>query len=245
MRFNFARARHFTENQVRFFVACVVTALEYLHLNGIVHRDVKPENLVLDARGYLRLTDFGIAQHLQNTSSFSGTPGYMAPEVMARQPYGVQADYFAVGVLVYEFMKGRRPYVGRSRKEIKDHMAAQQVMLKRSEVPTGWSLEAADFVNKLLVRKPADRLGANGPLEVKNHSWLRDFNWKRLFEKTLEPPYCPQSANNFDESMYQHWAEEPEVGRLPIGYDALFADYVFNSEVESPLVTASTAALPR
>lgn len=84
-------------------------ALEYLHKNDIIHRDLKPENLVLDSNGYAYLTDLGIARKLRpdNSSDTSGTPGYMAPEVMCRQNHGISVDYFALGVIAYECMMGR------------------------------------------------------------------------------------------------------------------------------------------
>ena len=133
-------------------------------MNGILHRDIKPENLVLDNKGYVRVTDLGIARQWRpdNANDTSGTPGYMAPEVMCRQNHGVAVDYFALGVIAYEFMMGRvwisvtikiikfyRPYQGRSRKEIRDQILAKQVQIKKQEIPDGWSLEAADFVNRV------------------------------------------------------------------------------------------------
>ena len=93
-----------------------------MHQRGIMHRDVKPENLVLDSQGYVRITDLGIARIWKpdNSTDTSGTPGYMAPEVLCRQNHGVAADYFAVGVIVYEFMNGKRPYGGKSRSEYRE-----------------------------------------------------------------------------------------------------------------------------
>lgn len=107
---------------VEFFIACMLQSLEAVHACGIIHRDIKPENLVFDSDGYLKLTDFGIARYWtpDNASETSGTPGYMAPEVMCRQNHGVAADYFAVGVIAYECMNGRRPYYGTGRKEIRE-----------------------------------------------------------------------------------------------------------------------------
>jgi len=91
--------------------------LEYIHGNKIIHRDIKPENLVLDEQGYIKITDFGISRTFKkdNQNDTSGTPGYMAPEVMCRLPHSYEVDYYALGVLAYEFMLGKRPYVGRSR----------------------------------------------------------------------------------------------------------------------------------
>ena len=93
----------------------------------------------------------GIARIMRNENNqdTSGTPGYMAPEVMCRQNHSFAVDFFALGVIGYEFMMGRRPYIGRSRKEIRDQILAKQVQIKRSEVPEGWSLEATDFINRV------------------------------------------------------------------------------------------------
>ena len=100
----------------------MVAGLEYCHEKNIIHRDIKPQNIVIDDNGYLRITDFGIARvwRPENAQDTSGTPGYMAPEVMCRQNHGVAVDYFALGVIIYEFMMGKRPYVGKTRKEIRD-----------------------------------------------------------------------------------------------------------------------------
>lgn len=136
----------------------------------------------------------------------------MAPEVMCRQNHTCAVDFFAIGVIGYEFMLGRRPYVGRTRKDIRDMMFAKQVQIKRHEVPDGWSLEAADFINKCLQRKPGNRLGLNGPSEVKNHIWLRDFDWIALLEKRVDAPYKPDPlADNFDKAQAEcadNWKEE-------------------------------------
>jgi serum/glucocorticoid-regulated kinase 2 len=96
-------------NKKGFFVACLLLGLEYIHSNNVLHRDIKPENLVLDERGYVRITDFGIAKVYQkeNSSETSGTPGYMSPEVMCAQNHNIAVDYFAVGVIAYEFMNGK------------------------------------------------------------------------------------------------------------------------------------------
>lgn len=136
-----------------------------MHNNNIIHRDIKPENLVLDSKGYVRITDLGIARTWRpdNENDTSGTPGYMAPEVMCKQPHTFAVDYFALGVLAYEFMLGRRPYMGKSRKDIRDQILAKKVYIKKNEIPEGWSLEGADFINRLIERKPASRLGFNGP----------------------------------------------------------------------------------
>ncbi|KAL4462392.1 hypothetical protein ABPG72_010040 [Tetrahymena utriculariae] len=123
------------------------------------------------------------------------------PEVMCRQPHTFAVDYFALGVLAYEFMLGRRPYLGRSRKEIRDQILAKRVQIKKQEIPDGWSLEAADFINRLIERKPANRLGINGPAEVKNHPWIKNFPWQKLIKKQIDAPFLPANEDNFDQKQ--------------------------------------------
>ena len=105
----------------------MVLCLEYLHQKSILHRDIKPENLVFDVDGYLKITDLGIARvwNPDNSKDTSGTPGYMAPEVMCKNNHGIAADYFAIGVIAWECMNGRRPYQGKSRREIRDAILAK------------------------------------------------------------------------------------------------------------------------
>eukprot|EP00830_Metopus_es_P018992 TRINITY_DN6813_c0_g1_i2.p1 TRINITY_DN6813_c0_g1~~TRINITY_DN6813_c0_g1_i2.p1 ORF type:complete len:209 (-),score=23.39 TRINITY_DN6813_c0_g1_i2:41-667(-) len=162
-----------------------------MHTKGVIHRDIKPENLVIDKFGYVRVTDMGIARLISpnNASDTSGTPGYMAPEVICKQNHGVAVDYFALGVIAYEFMLGFRPYRGKNRHEIKQKIVTKQVQLKKSDLSEGWSVEAADFINKCLQTKPVNRLGVNGPNEVKQHVWLKDFDWDLLFNKKIKSPF--------------------------------------------------------
>lgn len=164
-----------------------------MHNNGVIHRDIKPENLLLDEKGYVHITDMGISKMWtpDNSHDTSGTPGYMAPEVMCRQNHGVAVDYFALGVVCYEFMFGKRPYGGKTRKDIRDSIIKNQIHLKKSDVPEGWTMEAADFINKTLQRKPANRLGLNGPNEVKQHIWLKDVDWQSIIEMKTKATFIP------------------------------------------------------
>ena len=185
LRYHIAKIKTFTEKQTKFFLANLILSLEYIHSQKIIHRDIKPENLVLDSKGYARITDFGVAKineadnsrdfgvakinEADNSSETSGTPGYMAPEVILIQNHSYPCDFFALGVIGYEFMKGYRPYLGRSRKEIKELIVAKQAKIKKEELPKGWGVLAAEFINSLLQRKPNKRLGYKNIEEIKEH----------------------------------------------------------------------------
>ena len=171
-----------------------------MHVNNILHRDIKPENLVLDDIGYMRITDFGIAKIYQNINSTetSGTPGYMSPEVIVGHNHNQVVDYFALGVLTYEFMMGKRPYTGKNRREIKEKIIATQFIIPKDKIPEGWSYDAADFINKLLQRKPANRLGLRSAKEVKEHPWIKKYPWNDLYNKKIIPTFKPPQGDNFD-----------------------------------------------
>lgn len=168
-------------------------SLSFLHNNGIIHRDIKPQNLVFDKKGYLRLTDLGVARIWKPENSYdtSGTPGYMAPEVLCRCNHGVAVDYYALGIIVHECIFGFRPYSGQTRQEIRDKVLARQAQIKKKQKPSDWSDQAIDFVNQLIQRKPQNRLGNNGPEEVMNHPFFADIDWNRLKRKMIEPPFTP------------------------------------------------------
>ena len=135
LRYHISIHKKFSEEQTRFFICGIILSLEYIHSKGVIHRDIKPENLVLDSKGYTRLTDFGIAKkNLQdNSSETSGTPGYMSPEVINSKNHSFPADYFALGVIGYEFLKGERPYKGKTRKEIVVQINERQAELTMKE----------------------------------------------------------------------------------------------------------------
>ena len=243
LRYHLAKKKRFSEMETKFFIANMLLALEYIHSKNIIHRDIKPENLVLDLNGYLRITDFGVAKinERDNSSETSGTPGYMAPEVILVQNHSFPSDFFALGVIAYEFMLGYRPYLGGSRKEIKELIIYKQARLEESDIPYSWSLESGDFINKLLKRKPTKRLGYQGVKEIKSHIWLRDINWDLLKKKELIAPFIPNpNKENFDKAYcerveeigettierYQEYAESELFQEVFEGYTYINVEYL-------------------
>ena len=215
LRYHIAQKSTFTELETKFFISNMILALEYIHSNNIIHRDIKPENLVLESNGYLRITDFGVAKinEKDNSSETSGTPGYMAPEVILVLNHSFCSDFFALGVIGYEFMMGYRPYLGSSRKEIKELIIKKQAKLNIDDIPENWSINSMDFINKLLIRKAEKRLGFNGIFELKNHPWMDDVNWENLEMKKIEPPFIPCHKENFDKNYCEG---EDDIGEETI-----------------------------
>ena len=200
LRYQLIKNHTFPEKHSKFLIACLVLGLEAIHANDIIHRDIKPENLILNNKGYLKITDFGIAKKIENQilTENSGTPGYMAPEVMNYQTHSFTADYYAIGIICYELMMGVRPYTGENKNVIKEKILAKQVMIKAHEIPKGWSQESADFINNLIKRNPSCRLGHKGINQIKEHIWFSDINWKDLYNMKLEAPFIPLDEDNYD-----------------------------------------------
>lgn len=206
LRFHLCCVETFQETEVKFIAGCILLGLRYIHKNNMIHRDIKPENLVFDEEGYVRITDFGIARKLggSNKEETSGTPGYMAPEVIFRQEHGLEVDYFAFGVICFECMLGRRPYVGKNRAEIRNAILSKQVQISDDELPKGWTKQAQNFINLLIQRRVERRIGTNGIDEIFNHPWFKGFDWNMLDSKKMKAPFRPNVKAVFE---YLHYAE--------------------------------------
>ena len=231
LRYHISYKKTFTEQETKFFISNMILALEYIHSKNIIHRDIKPENLVLESNGYLRITDFGVAKinEKDNSSETSGTPGYMAPEVILILNHTFVSDFFALGVIGYEFMLGYRPYLGSSRNEIKQLIITKQARIDEDKIPKDWSIEAADFINKLLLRKAKKRLGANGIIELKNHIWMKNVDWGSLELKKIKPPFRPaKSSDNFDRNYCEG---EDDIGEETVERYQIYAQSDLYPEV--------------
>ena len=241
LRYHFCRIRRFTEEETKFFTSCLLLGLEYIHNNNIIHRDIKPENLVCDQNGYIRITDFGIAKINKgdNSSETSGTPGYMAPEVLLAKNYTFTVDFFAIGVIGYEFMMGKRPYNGNNRKQIKHLVLKTQVKIDKEKVD--WSEESVDFINRCLKRKESRRLGyTDGIQELKNHKWFEGFDWDGVYNKKIIAPFIPKKEGNYDKSYceldekcgdetksrYTSYTNRKNYDKLFVGYTYINLDLI-------------------
>ena len=181
----------FSEEQVKFFAACVCVALKSIHSQKVIHRDIKPENLLFDEKGFLYVTDFGFAKWAKQVNYFdtSGTIAYMAPEVVSGKNHGYVADYFSLGVVIYEIFESKRPFLSENRTAYKQEVYSGKDLF--ANLTRNWSNEMIDFVKGLLSAKPEKRLGFKGFNEVIRHPWMKSFNWKKLSDMKVEPPFKP------------------------------------------------------
>ena len=233
------------ENQLKFIAGCVLIGLNYIHENQIIHKDIKPENLVYDSKGYIHITDFGISKifHPDNGKENSGTPGYMAPEVLFNKDHTYCVDYFSLGVILYELLMGKRPYHGHNKKDLRKDIVSRQARIKEDNIPDGFVksetfLDCANFINSLLERKKEKRLGFNGFEEVKNHPWLIDFNWDDLINKRMNPFFIPPLGdNNYDkkycnepDKIGDETQNEFETIKNKVDYNKYFQNYSCNNK---------------
>ena len=200
LRYHLGIRNSFNERQIKFLIGCIMIGLKYIHGQKILHRDIKPENLVFDHNGYLRITDFGIAKHyvVNNKKDTSGTVGYLAPEVLCNVNHNYSIDYYAVGIITYELMYGHRPYIGKTKHEVKQLILTRQAEIDYDDLPDGFSNDIADFINKLIQRKPKNRLGKDSIYEVIEHPWFNEFDWDNVAKKKTKAPYLPKFGDNFD-----------------------------------------------
>lgn len=204
LRFHLDRLGSMKEEWVRFYVAEMALALGDLHKRGIVHRDIKPDNILLDEKGHAHLTDFNIAVHFTERralTSVAGSMAYMAPEVLAKRGYFATVDWWSLGVVAYELLFGKRPYRGKTNSSLTQAILKDQVKFPEN-VEELVSPEGLDCIKGLLQRDPKKRLGCpgTGGLEAfKRHPWFRDYNWEVLEAKEATPPFEPDSKKaNFD-----------------------------------------------
>ncbi|TRY76555.1 hypothetical protein TCAL_06324 [Tigriopus californicus] len=180
----------FTEEDVKFYLAELALALEHLHCLGIIYRDLKPENLLLDDDGHIAVTDFGLSkENLEEKAySFCGTVEYMAPEVVNRKGHSFAADWWSFGVLMYEMLTGHLPFQAHNRKE-----TMNMILREKLSMPEYLSPEAQSLLRALFKRNPINRLGTgeNGVQNLKKHSFFATINWHQLLEKKVTPPFKP------------------------------------------------------
>ncbi|XP_023481364.2 microtubule-associated serine/threonine-protein kinase 4 isoform X4 [Equus caballus] len=210
-------------DMARMYFAETVLALEYLHNYGIVHRDLKPDNLLVTSMGHIKLTDFGLSKvglmsmttnlyegHIEKDArefldkQVCGTPEYIAPEVILRQGYGKPVDWWAMGIILYEFLVGCVPFFGDTPEELFGQVISDEINWpEKDEAPPP---DAQDLITLLLRQNPLERLGTGGAYEVKQHRFFRSLDWNSLLRQKAE--FIPQLESEDDTSYFDTRSEK-------------------------------------
>ncbi|CAD8186128.1 unnamed protein product [Paramecium octaurelia] len=209
--------------EAQFYSAQVVLMFEYLHTKNIVYRDLKPENLLVQPDGYLKLTDFGFAKVVEDrTYTLCGTPEYLAPEILLNKGHSKPVDWWCLGIFLYEMLAGIDPF------NDEDPMAIYQKILKgKVKFPRNFDNEAKSLVKHLLEQDVTKRFGnlKNGVDDIKQHKWYETLNWKDLFTKKIKPQYIPVIQSDYDTSNFATYPDSTELPDAVKAQDDPFKDW--------------------
>lgn len=219
----------FKEDDVAFYSAQMALGLRHLHKLGIVYRDLKPENCLLDSRGFLVLTDFGLSKDIgdnEHCNSIIGTPEYMAPEILKGQDYDYKVDWWSLGCVIFDMMSGKPPFTGNSHKAIQDKILSKKLVL-----PFYFSMDAKDLLNKLLNKNPSKRFTVDESWDkFTKHRFFRKIDWKKLEaqDESIIPPVIPVIT---DPKLAENFSAEFTQLRV--------SDYNIDQDVNIPINTTN------
>ncbi|KAG6899874.1 hypothetical protein C0993_005844 [Termitomyces sp. T159_Od127] len=206
LRFHLERLGSLSEEVVRFYVAQLSSALSFLHESNIMHRDLKPDNILLDERGNAHLTDFNIAVHFgeRRLTGVAGSMAYMAPEILTKRGYTYYIDWWSLGVCAYELIFGRRPFRGRTNGDL-TYSITKDPLKWPEDVDKKCSRAGIQVLKGLLDRDTSKRFGCKpqgeGFQELRRHPWFKPIDWDTLESKQQTPPFVPDAKKaNFDAS---------------------------------------------
>jgi len=197
----------FESNTARFYAAIVVSIFQYMHSLNILYRDLKPENLLLDEHGYIKMTDFGFAKKTkERTYTFCGTPDYLAPEIVASAGHHTGADWWTLGILIYEMLAGYTPFFDNAGPT----SMYSKILAGKLAFPSHFTPQECDIIQSLLQTKPTRRLGVvlGGAEVVKKHPWFEGIDWNALLERKIPAPIAMNIKDKFDLSNFDVYPDD-------------------------------------
>lgn len=219
--YHMQRQRRLPEDHARFYSAEISCALNFLHERGVIYRDLKLDNVLLDSDGHVKLTDYGMCKEGlrpgDTTSTFCGTPNYIAPEILRGEDYGFSVDWWALGVLMFEMLAGRSPFdvVGSAEnpdQNTEDYLF-QVILEKPIRIPRSLSVKAASILKGFLNKNPIERLGCHpqtGFADITSHVFFRTVDWEQLEARQVAPPFKPRIEDQYGlENFDPQFTNEP------------------------------------
>ena len=243
-----------TEEEAKFYIAELILTVESIHNLDCIHRDIKPDNILIDKNGHIKLSDFGLAKvsdelyekNAVKDENFNpkkkthkklyscvGTAYYVAPEVLTKKGYGQEIDWWSVGVIFYEMLVGYAPFCAQEIREVCERILNFKKYL---QVPPEIKLtkEAEDLINKL-INDPNKRLGKNGSEEIKAHPFFNGVDWKNI-RTTMKPPFIPDLENDADTKYFENFEKiepfYPETKSIK-RKDMEYVGFTYNEENEN------------
>mmetsp|Transcript_52570 Transcript_52570/g.128467 ORF Transcript_52570/g.128467 Transcript_52570/m.128467 type:complete len:350 (-) Transcript_52570:50-1099(-) len=207
------KAGRFSNETTRVYAAQIILALQYLHERDVVYRDLKPENVLLDERGYIRICDFGFAKEVvDRTWTLCGTPEYLAPEVIQSKGHGKAVDWWALGILMYEMLAGYPPFYDENPFGI-----YQKILLGRTEYPRHFDQHAKDLIRRLLQTDRSKRYGnlKGGADDVRKHKWFKGLDFDLLLKRQSPPPIVPEVRHPADTRNFESYPDSVDDGHPP------------------------------
>ncbi|CAD8181669.1 unnamed protein product [Paramecium octaurelia] len=224
LSYHIANQGKFTEEATRFYAAEILLAIEYLHTKDIIYRDMKPENILLDNKGHVKLADFGLSKEgvtdQDKAKSFCGSPAYLSPDILSQKGAGKPSDIYGIGCVMYEMMTGESPYYNDDIQQMYKNI--QSGTLKW---PKKMSIEAKNLLTKMLERDPNKRIGTKSKDEIKQDPFFKGIDWDKVYEKKYQPPITDFSEMHEDDDQQDFEGDE-------LGYygKAIFQDQDYEQE---------------
>ena len=195
---------YFSEEKTRFYAAEIISAINYLHNNNCIYRDLKPENVLIDRSGHIKLIDFGLSKLCEGfpckTKTLCGTPEYLAPEVIFEKEYGIEVDWWSLGVIIYEMLSGYLPF-----KIIPSEKISKNIYKQRIKIFNHFSKNAENLIKRLLEYNPKKRLKYN---EIIHHPFFQGTNWDKIERLETNPPFVPDLS---EDNLFEYFDSEKEL----------------------------------